>query len=141
MNLNHIDIPTTDVSAARSFFEKHFGFRRIFARDDGLTVLLDEDNFALTLSPLSDSEKLHYPSGVHIGFNVDSEHELYELHGRLAAATVPIIRHPADIGGALIFQCHAGPNLGRSCPSSPRLTFSYQKSPWRDLHLLLGYGP
>ena len=112
MNLNHIDIPTTDVSAARSFFEKHFGFRCIFARDDGLTVLLDEDNFALTLSPLSDSEKLNYPTGFHIGFNVDSEHEFYETHGRLAAATVPIIRYPADIGGALTFHCHApGPIL------------------------------
>ncbi len=112
MNLNHVDIPTTDVSSARSFFERHFGCRCIFERDDGLTVLLDEDNFALTLSPLAKGEKLHYPTGFHIGFNVDSEHELYEAHGRLAAASVPIVRHPGDLGGALTFHCHApGPIL------------------------------
>jgi catechol 2,3-dioxygenase-like lactoylglutathione lyase family enzyme len=112
VNLNHIDIPTTDVSAGRSFFERHFGFRCIFTRGDGLTVLLDEDNFALTLSPLADGENLHYPTGFHIGFNVDNEHELYETHGRLAAAGVPIVRHPADLGGALTLHCYApGPIL------------------------------
>jgi catechol 2,3-dioxygenase-like lactoylglutathione lyase family enzyme len=112
VNLNHIDLPTIDISATRSFFEHHFGFRCIFARGDGLTVLLDEDNFALTLSPLPDGEKLYYPSGFHIGFNVDSEHELYEAHGRLAAAGVPIVRQPSDLGGALAFHCRApGPIL------------------------------
>jgi catechol 2,3-dioxygenase-like lactoylglutathione lyase family enzyme len=112
MNLNHLDIPTTDVPAARLFFERHFGLRCIFARDDGLTVFLDEDNFVLTLSPLPAGETLNYPTGFHIGFNVDSEHELYETHGRLAAATVPIVRHPANLGGALAFLCHApGPIL------------------------------
>lgn len=112
MNLNHIDIPTPDVSGGRSFFERHFGFRCIFAREDGLTVLLDEDNFALTLSPLPDGEKLRFPTGFHIGFNVDNEHELYEVHGRLAAAGIPIARPPGDLGGALTFHCDApGPIL------------------------------
>lgn len=112
MNLNHIDIPTTDILAARSFFEQHFGFRCIFARGDGLTVLSDEVNFALTLSALPEGEELHYPTGFHLGFNVDSEQELYETHGRLAAAAVPIVRQPADLGGALTFHCHApGPIL------------------------------
>ncbi|MDR3493326.1 MAG: VOC family protein [Ancalomicrobiaceae bacterium] len=112
MNLNHIDIPTTDTAGARSFFERHFGLRTIFAREDGLTVLLDEDNFALTLSPLPDGEALRYPTGFHIGFNLDSEHEFYERHGSLAAARVPIVLQPTVLGGALTFQCHApGPIL------------------------------
>ena len=92
--------------------KRHFGFRCIFAREDGLTVLLDEDNFALTLSPLPDGEKLRFPTGFHIGFNVDNEHELYEVHGRLAAAGIPIARPPGDLGGALTFHCDApGPIL------------------------------
>jgi len=112
MKLNHIDIPTTDIAAGCSFFERHFGFRCIFMRDDGLTVLLDEDDFALTLSPLADGETMHYPTGFHIGFNVDDEHTLYEMHRRLAAADVPIVLDPVDLGGALTFHCHApGPIL------------------------------
>jgi lactoylglutathione lyase len=57
MNLNHIDLPVSDIDGARAFFETYFGFRCVFAREDGLTVLLDETNFALTLSapPLGES--------------------------------------------------------------------------------------
>jgi catechol 2,3-dioxygenase-like lactoylglutathione lyase family enzyme len=112
VNLNHIDIPTTDIAAARAFFERHFELRCIFAREDGLTVLLDEDGFALTLSPLPEGESLSFPTGFHVGFNVDSEHEFYEAHGRLAAAGVPMPLQPTDVGGALTFHCHApGPFL------------------------------
>jgi catechol 2,3-dioxygenase-like lactoylglutathione lyase family enzyme len=112
MNLIHLDIPTTDVAACRAFFERHFGLRCTFARADGLTVLLDEDNFALTLSPLPDGETLSFPPGFHIGFNVDSEHEFYETHGLLAAARAPIVLEPTMLGGALTFHCYApGPIL------------------------------
>lgn len=112
MNLNHIDVPTTDTIAARAFFERHLGFRCIFSREDGLTVLLDEDNFALTLSPLPEGESLRFPIGFHIGFNIDSEHEFYETHGQLASARVPIVLQPTMLGGALTFHCHApGPIL------------------------------
>ena len=52
VKLNHIDLPVTDTASVRVFFERHFDMRCIFSRDDGLTVLLDEDGAALTLSPL-----------------------------------------------------------------------------------------
>lgn len=112
MKLNHIDLPVIDPASVRAFFESHFEMRCIYAREDGLTVLLDEDGAALTLSPLPPGEPLKYPAGFHIGFNLDNEHELFELHGRIAAAGVPIVRPLGDLAGAMTFHCEApGPIL------------------------------
>jgi catechol 2,3-dioxygenase-like lactoylglutathione lyase family enzyme len=112
MNLHHIDLPVADIAAVRLFFETHFEMRRIFTREDGLTVLLDEDGFALTLSPLPQGEALRYPSGFHIGFSVDNEQELFEVHERIVSAGVPIVRALGDLAGAQTFQCQApGPIL------------------------------
>ena len=112
MKLNHIDLPVTDIAGACAFFEKHFRFRCIFSRDDGLTVLLDEDGLALTLSAVVQGERPIYPTGFHIGFNLDDQDELFETHGRILAAGVPIVRPLGDLGGALTFHCQApGPIL------------------------------
>ena len=91
MNLNHIDLPVSDIVGVRAFFESHFGFRCIFECEDGLTVLLDDANFALTLSNVLDGEELRYPAGFHVGFNLESEGQLR--------------------GGALTFQCNAPGSL------------------------------
>jgi catechol 2,3-dioxygenase-like lactoylglutathione lyase family enzyme len=107
MNLNHIDLPVGDIAGARAFFELHFGFRCIFVHDSGLTVLLDDAGFALTLSTVPPGEKLSYPTGFHVGFNVREEHELLSMHAQLAAAGVEIVRPLGKLGGALTFQCKA----------------------------------
>jgi catechol 2,3-dioxygenase-like lactoylglutathione lyase family enzyme len=52
MRLNHLDLPVTDTCATKAFFERHFGFKTIFEREDGLVVMLDDARFALTLSPV-----------------------------------------------------------------------------------------
>jgi catechol 2,3-dioxygenase-like lactoylglutathione lyase family enzyme len=112
MNLNHIDLPVADIAAVRLFFETHFEMRCIFTREDGLTVLLDEDGFALTLSRLPQGEAMKYPTGFHIGFNVDNENELFEVHERIVSAGAPIVRALGDLAGALTFHCQApGPIL------------------------------
>jgi hypothetical protein len=56
MTLNHIDLPVSDIVGAKTFFETYFGFGCVFEREDGLTVLLDESELALTLSPLPPGE-------------------------------------------------------------------------------------
>jgi catechol 2,3-dioxygenase-like lactoylglutathione lyase family enzyme len=112
VKLNHIDLPVMDPSSARIFFERYFDMRCVFSREDGLTVLLDEDGSALTLSLLPPGELLKYPTGFHIGFNLDNEGELFELHGRIVAAGVPIVRPLGDLAGAMTFHCQApGPIL------------------------------
>ena len=107
MKLNHIDLPVTDTASARSFFERHFHMTCVYAREDGLTVLLDEDGAALTLSPLPPGEPVKYPTGFHIGFNLDHEHELYEVHRSIVAGAVPIVRPIGDLAGATAFHCEA----------------------------------
>jgi catechol 2,3-dioxygenase-like lactoylglutathione lyase family enzyme len=112
MNLNHLDLPVADIAAARDFFTAQFGFRSIFEREDGLTVLLDDADFALTLSPLPASERIHYPTGFHVGFMLDAEEELLDAHQRLSDAGVEIVRPLGLLGGALTFHCLApGPLL------------------------------
>jgi catechol 2,3-dioxygenase-like lactoylglutathione lyase family enzyme len=112
MKLNHIDLPVADIAAARLFFEMHFELRCIFTREDGLSVLLDEDGLALTLSPIPQGEVLKYPTGFHIGFNLDDEGDLLKVHRRIVCAGVPVVRPLGDLAGALTFHCQApGPIL------------------------------
>jgi len=112
MNLNHLDLPVADTGATQAFFVQHFGFRNIFSREDGLIVMLDEDGFALTLSPALNGAVAEYPGGFHVGFNVDSEDDLFEIHKALVLAGVPIIRPMGELAGAMTFHCHApGPVL------------------------------
>jgi catechol 2,3-dioxygenase-like lactoylglutathione lyase family enzyme len=107
MNLNHLDLPVTDVAAARSFFERHFGFRCVAAREE-LAVLLDGAGFTLTLSRLPSDESPRFPTGFHIGFNLATEADLLAAHERLSRAGVEIVRPLARFGPALTFQC-SGP--------------------------------
>lgn len=107
MNLNHLDLPVPNTRESQTFFAQHFGFKPVFSRDDGLVVLLDEDGFALTLSPFALEPHVSYPDGFHVGLNVDSKDELLETHGILVAAGVPIARPIGELGGAVAFHCHA----------------------------------
>lgn len=106
MRLNHVDLPVPDTTAARRFFETHFGFRCLHA-GDALCVLLGDGGFALTLSALPPDEALHYPSGFHVGFNLDDEADLRVAYARLQAAGAPIVRPLGLLGNALTFQCEA----------------------------------
>jgi catechol 2,3-dioxygenase-like lactoylglutathione lyase family enzyme len=106
MTLNHIDLPVSDIAGARAFFGTFFGFRCIFERADGLSVLLDEANFALTLSAVPAGETLRYPTGFHVGFNLQTEDELMRLHELLRSSGIEIALPLGDLGGALSFQCH-----------------------------------
>jgi catechol 2,3-dioxygenase-like lactoylglutathione lyase family enzyme len=105
MRLNHLDVPVPDTDLVARFFERHFGMRRIFERADGLIVLLDEADFALTLSPQRRAEAL--PHGFHVGFNVAHEDIVTGIYEQLGGLNVPIQRALGTISGALSFQCLA----------------------------------
>jgi catechol-2,3-dioxygenase len=111
MNLNHLDLPVADITGVRIFFEKYFGFRCVFERDDGLAVLLDSANFALTLSTLQPGQDQIYPGGFHIGFNLQSEAALNAAYMMLVSNSVEIVMPPGDLGGAQTFHCLAPGDL------------------------------
>lgn len=107
MLLNHLDLPVTDVVAAKAFFQDQLGFRELFARGSELAVLSDEAGFALTLSGLAGGDLPAWPTGFHVGFNFGTKAEVTGIHEQLRAIGVPIIRRLGELHGALTFQCLA----------------------------------
>lgn len=79
MKLNHVNLAVTDVSAASDFLEKYFNVRKQ-ASNQGLTVLLDDDNLVLTLMKAS---QVNYPGSFHVGFVQESEQRVNEIYQQL----------------------------------------------------------
>jgi lactoylglutathione lyase len=84
MRVNHLHLMVPDVPSASAFFEKYFGLRKS-AGNAGLTVLLDETGFVLTLMKMNARSSKTYPENFHVGFFVDSEATVDAIHGRMRA--------------------------------------------------------
>ncbi len=85
MELNHTNLTVTDVEDATDFFKRYFEFETR-AENPAITVLTDESGFVLTLMKGSEETAVTYPSTHHIGFMVDREETVDDLHRRLEAA-------------------------------------------------------
>jgi len=109
MNLNHIDLQVSNVSAAREFFETHFGLRCTFQRREQLAIMEDDAGLAVGLSNLFASAPPVYPPDFHIGFILTSESEVRAVHARLQAAGVTIKTDLNRGGPNLYFMC-VGPD-------------------------------
>jgi lactoylglutathione lyase len=82
MKLNHVNLTVTDVRAACAFLEKYFGLRQM-GGNAGMAFLSDEDGFVLTLMKAGRNMTVAYPGTFHIGFFVDSEAVVDDIHRRL----------------------------------------------------------
>jgi catechol 2,3-dioxygenase-like lactoylglutathione lyase family enzyme len=85
MKLNHINLTVTDVQDASDFLVKYFGMRKM-GGNQGIRVLTDKKDgwgFALTLMKASAKTQSKYPSTFHIGFFIESENAVDELHRHL----------------------------------------------------------
>lgn len=72
-----------DVPAACAFFEKYFDLRKSTG-NAGLTVLLDDSGFVLTLMKIAArSDVKSYPANFHLGFFLDSEASVDGLNQRM----------------------------------------------------------
>jgi catechol 2,3-dioxygenase-like lactoylglutathione lyase family enzyme len=109
MKLNHIDLQVSNVSAARVFFETHFGLRCVFQRREELAMLEDDAGLSLGVSNLFDSPPPAYPPDFHIGFILSRESEVRAIHDRLMAANVEIRTSLSRGGPNLYFIC-VGPD-------------------------------
>ena len=84
MKLNHLHLMVPDVPAASAFFEKYFELRKANG-NAGLTVLLDENGFVLTLMKAGSKSSKTYPENFHVGFFLDSESRVDAIHARMIA--------------------------------------------------------
>lgn len=83
--MNHLHLMVPDVPAACGFFEKYFGLRKS-GGNAGLTVLLDDSGFVLTLMKIAArSAAKAYPDNFHVGFFLESEASVDALNQRMRA--------------------------------------------------------
>jgi lactoylglutathione lyase len=84
MKVNHLHLMVPDVPAASTFFESYFELRKA-GGNAGLTVLLDESGFVLTLMKMGAKSSTTYPQNFHVGFFLDSEAKVDALNERMRA--------------------------------------------------------
>ncbi len=109
MKLNHLDLQVSDIHAARSFFETHFGLQCDYTRRNEMAILDDGAGFSLGLSNLTNQTSAPlYPHDFHVGFVLEEAAQVEELYARLQHAGVPMKRELSDGGPNVYFMC-AGP--------------------------------
>jgi lactoylglutathione lyase len=82
MKLNHLHLMVPDVPASVAFFERYFDLRKS-GGNAGLTVLLDDAGFVLTLMKAGSKATRGYPENFHVGFFVADEARVDEIHRRM----------------------------------------------------------
>jgi catechol 2,3-dioxygenase-like lactoylglutathione lyase family enzyme len=100
------------VSAARAFFEDHFGFRCTFQRREQLAILEDDDGLAFGVSNLFDSPPPVYPPDFHIGFILSREADVRAAHERLSRAGVAMRTEVSRGGPNVYFMCTGPDGIG-----------------------------
>lgn len=91
MKVNHLHLMVPDVPEASTFFERYFELRKA-SGNAGLTVLLDDDGFVLTLMKLNSKSSRTYPGNFHVGFFLESESRVDAVHARMAADGIDVAR-------------------------------------------------
>jgi len=84
MRLNHVNLTVTDVPAAGAFLATYFGLNDM-GGNAGMGFLSDDSGFVLTLMKAGRKTTTGYPETFHIGFFIDSEATVDDIHRRLTA--------------------------------------------------------
>ncbi len=82
MKLNHLNLTVTAVRAAAAFLETYFGLTSMGGHG-GMAFLIDEDGFVLAPLKPGRSATAAYPETFHIGFFVEDEATVDDVHRRL----------------------------------------------------------
>jgi catechol 2,3-dioxygenase-like lactoylglutathione lyase family enzyme len=99
MALNHLNLTVPEVSQTRAFLEKHFGFRCVAEPESGVTVLVDESGFVLTLNNFGKAAEVAYPGAFHVGFRQGSREQVNALYQGLKADGFDV-KPPHEFHGA-----------------------------------------
>ncbi len=82
MDLNHIQLNTTNPEASADFYSRYFGFHKKIRNDrENGYFLWNKDGFLMSIFKIP--ENVQFPSWFHIGFRMDSVEEIKELYERL----------------------------------------------------------
>ena len=112
MRLNHIDLQVSSVSAARTFFETHFGLRCTFQRREEIALMEDDAGLSLGVSNLFESDAPVYPRDFHIGFILARESDVRALHERVRDSGVEIRTELSHGGPNIYFMCVGPDGIG-----------------------------
>jgi catechol 2,3-dioxygenase-like lactoylglutathione lyase family enzyme len=102
MDLNHIQLNTTDVSAAAKFYERYFGFSKQTKHGDGL-FLWNQQEFMMAINPLPENPV--FPDWFHIGFRFDSVAEVKSMYSRMKEEKSPIKVELNEHDDFVFFRC------------------------------------
>ncbi len=80
MKLNHMNLVTHDIEASQAFYERYFGFKKLF-EEAGEVFLQDKDGFLLALGPID--EPIESPKWFHFGHCVDSLEEVKNIYSQM----------------------------------------------------------
>ncbi len=85
VQLNHLNLPVTNVSAASAFLETYFGLTATpgIGDNERFCLMRDDDGMALTLMRGAPNAKVNYPGTFHIGFIRPTEAAVDEINRRL----------------------------------------------------------
>lgn len=89
MQMNHMNIPVTDVPAAADFLATHFGMTPAAPATRKFAMLRDDAGMVLVLSNFDSATESQLPSTFHVGFMMNSRDEVDAVHQRLTAAGFP----------------------------------------------------
>lgn len=105
MQLNHLDLPVSDLEGSVNYFVKGFGFERLPAPCEGMAILRGDGGFVLVLNQPDGA--VVYPPGFHIGFLQSSDEAVHACYQRLSSVGLPVPAPPAISYGALAFYAEA----------------------------------
>jgi catechol 2,3-dioxygenase-like lactoylglutathione lyase family enzyme len=124
MQLKHLNLTTSDVAGLAAFFERFFGFKRLFERGSGAFALMSNgEDFVLTLMKAKKQDPFAYPETFHIGFYVDDAAVVQGKRDELSAAGfAPKEIHDASRSGrGTHFYCTAPGNVLVEIATPPEL--------------------
>lgn len=97
MKLNHINLVVTNMEAAVSLFEKHFGFTCSEVKGNNIvSILKGADDFTLVLMASKDGD-FKYPSAFHIGFMQATLQGVEDVYQKLKNGGIEVGHKPRKI--------------------------------------------
>jgi len=108
VQLNHLDLPVSDVPAVARFLVDHFAFVPVTRLDSPAIVILEDGHgFTFVLQRRKHAGEA-FPAGLHIGFIVREPSEVIAHRARLAAAGLAVSEVETNARGT---QCYCrGPS-------------------------------